>query len=107
MVVTKKALGRRTVLRGMCAAISLPLLDSMVPALSAASNTAAKPVMRLGFLYVPNGFYLPHYHPAGTGGKDFELTPILRPMEPLRERMVVITGLSNQLANAANGGAPH
>ncbi len=103
MIVTKQSLNRRTVLRGMSAALSLPLLDAMVPALSA----AAKPVMRLGFVYVPNGFYLPSFHPEGQGGKDFQLTPILRPLEPLRDRMVVISGLSNELANAANGGAPH
>ena len=63
--------------------------------------------MRLGFAYVPNGFYLPHFHPTGEGGRLFELTPILQPMEPFRDKMVVISGLSNQLANAANGGAPH
>jgi hypothetical protein len=87
----------------MGAALSLPILDAMVPALSAA---AAKPVMRLGFLYVPNGFYLPHYHPTAAG-KDFELTPILKPMEPFRDQLVVVSGLTNIAANAANGGAPH
>ena len=107
MIVTKKFMDRRTVLRGMGASLALPVLDAMVPALSAASTTAAKPVMRLGFAYVPNGFYLPHFHPAGEGGRLFELTPILQPMEPFRDKMVVISGLSNQLANAANGGAPH
>jgi hypothetical protein len=107
MIVMKRSLSRRTVLRGIGAAVSLPLLDAMVPALSAASRTAAKPVMRLGFLYVPNGFYLPNLHPKGAGGKDFELTPILKPLEPLRDKLVAITGLSNELANAANGGAPH
>src|SRR2546423_5888529 len=76
----------------------------MVPALSAA--TATKPKMRLGFFYVPNGFYLPHFHPT-TAGKDFELTPILKPMEPLRDKLVVVSGLCNVAANAANGGAPH
>lgn len=107
MIATKKSLGRRTVLRGMGAALSLPLLDSMVPALSAASRTAAKPVMRFAFFYVPNGFYLPSFHPTGQGGKTFELTPILQPMEPFRDKLVVISGLSNVLANAANAGAPH
>ena len=98
---------RRTVLRGMGAALALPLLDSMVPALSAASKTAAKPAMRLGFFYVPNGFYLPNIHPKGKGGRDFELSPIHQPMEPFRDKLVVISGLSNVAANAANGGAPH
>src|SRR6185436_18402409 len=63
--------------------------------------------MRLGFFYVPNGFYLPNFHPKGAGGKNFELTPILKPMEPLRDKLVVISGLSNLAANAANAGAPH
>ena len=107
MIVTKTFLDRRTVLRGLGATLALPVLDSMVPALSAAAKTAAKPVMRLGFVYVPNGFYLPHFHPTGVGGQHFELTPILQPMEPLRDKLVVISGLSNQLANAADGGAPH
>lgn len=103
MVITKKGLGRRTVLRGMGATVALPLLDAMVPALSA----AAKPVMRLGFFYVPNGFYLPNIHPDGAGGKNFTLSPILAPMEPYRDQLVFISGLSNMIANAANGGAPH
>jgi hypothetical protein len=106
MVVTKKALSRRTVLRGMGAAVSLPLLDAMVPALSAGSKTAG-PAMRLAFLYVPNGFFLPNIHPEGAGGKNFALSPILKPMEPFRNQLVSITGLSNMIANAANGGAPH
>src|SRR5579864_3496212 len=109
MIVLKKSLDRRTVLRGMGAALALPLLDAMVPALSAASaaSTAATPPMRLGFFYVPNGFYLPNIHPAGAGGKNFTLSPILGPMEPFRDQLVHISGLSNMIANAANGGAPH
>jgi hypothetical protein len=107
MIVTKKSLGRRTVLQGVGATLALPLLDAMVPALTAASKTAAKPVMRMGFFYVPNGFYLPNFHPAGAGGNNFELTPILQPLQPLRDQMIVISGLSNLAANAANAGAPH
>ena len=107
MMITKKSLSRRTMLRGMGATVALPLLDAMVPALSAASTAAEKPPMRLAFAYVPNGFYLPHFHPAGQGGTDFELSPILKPMEPLRDKLVVITGLSNAIANAADGGGPH
>src|SRR5579862_8076178 len=95
MIVMKKSLSRRTVLRGIGAACSLPLLDAMVPAACAASSTAAKPVMRLAFVYVPNGFYLPNFHPEGQGGKNFELTPILKPMERWRDKLVVVTGLSN------------
>ena len=61
MVITKMALPRRTFLRGMGAAIALPFLDSMVPALRAAAPTAK----RLAFFYVPNGMYLPNFHPTG------------------------------------------
>ena len=55
MIITKKALHRRTFLRGLGTTLALPLLDGMVPALSALGNTAAKPPVRLGFVYVPNG----------------------------------------------------
>ena len=107
MMILKKAVGRRTVLRGVGASVALPLIDAMVPALSAAANTAAARPKRMAFFYVPNGFYLPHIHPEGPGGKDFKLSPILSPMEPFRDQLVFITGLSNMIANAANGGAPH
>src|SRR5689334_22632667 len=95
MVITKRALDRRTVLRGMGAAIALPVLDAMTPALTA----AAAPVVRLGFFYVPNGFYLPHIHPEGAAGKNFTLSPILTPMEAHRDRLVFVSGLSNMIAN--------
>ena len=55
MIVTKMALPRRTVLRGLAATFALPLLDAMVPALSATAQTAAKPIRRLGFVYIPMG----------------------------------------------------
>src|SRR5260370_26563938 len=84
-----------------------PMLDAMVPALSAAANTWAKPVMRLAFYYVPNGFYLPNIHPKGPAGKGFELSPILQSMEPLRDKLVYISGLSNVAANDAAAGGPH
>src|SRR5262245_56347038 len=107
MIVTKKVIARRAVLRGMGAAVSLPLLDAMVPALTAASKTAANAPMRFGFFYTPNGYYLPHFHPEGQGGKNFAMSPILKPLEPLRDKLVVVSGLSNVLANDAAGGAPH
>ena len=58
MIITKKAIPRRTVLRGMGATLALPLLDSMVPALSALQKTAAKPINRFGVMYVPNGMIM-------------------------------------------------
>ena len=104
MVITKMALPRRTFLRGMGAAIALPFLDSMVPALKAASAT----VPRLGFFYVPNGMYLPNFHPAGEGGTAFELTPVLKPLEALRPHVTVVSGLSNLGVISTNeGGGVH
>ena len=81
MIVTKKAVARRTVLRGLGATLALPLLDGMVPALSALSRTPAKPVVRLGAVYVPNGIVMQNWTPA-VEGAAFELTPILQPLRP-------------------------
>lgn len=89
MIIVKKTLPRRTFLRGAGVVMALPLLDAMVPALSAFSRTAAGSVRRLGFFYVANGMYLPDFHPAGDGGTSFELTPILQPLASFRNEMVV------------------
>src|SRR5437660_8221538 len=104
MIITKVSLNRRTFMRGVGAAISLPWLDAMMPALSAA--TAAAAPQRLGFVYVPNGMYLPNFHPAGNGGTSFELTQVLAPLAPVREHVVVVSGLSNMpvMANDQGGG---
>ena len=109
MIVTKKALPRRTVLRGLGATVALPFLDAMAPALTATSRTAAAPAIpRMGFVYAPNGMFLPNFHPAGDGGRGYALTPTLRPMEPFRDRMVVVTGLSNNSIVSPNeGGGVH
>jgi hypothetical protein len=107
MIITKMALPRRTFLRGIGGAIALPLLDSMVPALKAAAAPSGG-VPRLGFFYVPNGMFLPNFHPAGDGGKAFELTPVLKPLEALREHVNVISGLSNLGVISTNeGGGVH
>jgi hypothetical protein len=106
--ITKKALPRRTVLQGMGTMVALPFLGAMVPALAAAANTAASPIPRLGFFYAPNGMFLPNFHPAGDGGKDFKLTPILQPLADYREHMVVVSGLSNSgLVSPNEGGGVH
>ena len=78
MIVTKIALPRRTFLRGMGATLMLPLLDAMVPALTATARTAAKPVHRLGFFYMPNGMEMPVWTPEGEGTR-LELSPIPAP----------------------------
>src|SRR4029453_488378 len=104
MLITKKAISRRTVLRGMGAAVALPLLDSMVPALSAMAKTAAKPVHRFGVMYVPNGMIMKNYLPL-VEGKAFELTPTLSPLAKFREQMLVLTGLECIPTPGRPGGA--
>ena len=102
MIITKMSMPRRTFLRGVGAVVALPWLDAMKPALSAATVAP----QRLGFFYVPNGMYLPNFHPAGNGGTTFELTPVLTPLASVREHVVVVSGLSNMpvLANDQGGG---
>jgi hypothetical protein len=94
VIITKKAIPRRSVLRGFGAALALPLLDAMVPALTALAKTAAKPVNRFGVVYVPNGIVMDKWTPA-TVGKTFELTPTLLPLQPFRDRLVVVSGLNS------------
>ena len=108
MIITKKHLPRRTFLRGlMGATIALPLLDSMIPALTAATKTAANPKPRLGFVYVPHGAVMDKWTPA-TEGANFEFTPILEPLEPFRDRLLVVTGLANKAAESqGDGGGDH
>ena len=107
-IITKKALPRRTVLRGMGTMVALPFLGAMAPAMTATANTAANPIPRLGFFYAPNGMFLPNFHPTGDGGKDFALTPILQPLADYREHMVVVSGLSNSsLVSPNEGGGVH
>src|SRR6184192_3300400 len=91
MIITKKCLPRRTFLRGMGAAMGLPLLDAMVPALSMARLNAASPVRRFGCVYIGNGAELGRWTPA-TEGAGFAFTPTLKPLEPLRDQLLVLTG---------------
>src|SRR5665213_3863132 len=93
MFIHKISRPRRTFLRGVGAALGLPLLDAMVPALTAAAKTAAKPQRRLGFVYVPHGVIMEQWTPA-TGGPDFAFTPILRPLERFRDSLVVVSNLA-------------
>jgi hypothetical protein len=105
MYIAKKAVSRRTMLRGLGAAIALPLLDSMMPALSALSRTAAQPVKRFGVVYVPNGMIMPSYLPK-TQGAGFELTPTLSPLANYRDRVLVLSGLDCTPTPGRPGG-PH
>src|SRR5215210_8350318 len=104
MFITKKRISRRTVLRGMGAAIALPLLDSMVPALSAMAKTVGKPVNRFGVMYVPNGMIMKNYLPL-VDGSGFELTPTLAPLAKFREQMLVLSGLECIPTPGRPGGA--
>lgn len=108
MIVTKKALSRRTVLRGMGVTLALPLLDAMVPALTAAAQTAAVPTSRYGFFYMPNGVAMNHtgvnYWKPDITGRDFDFSPILRPLEPFRDQVTVISGLHHRSSESLGDG---
>src|SRR5262249_34321438 len=81
---------RRTVLRGIGATVALPLLDAMLPAFSLRGRAAAKPVRRFQTFYVPNGMAMEHWSPGG--GTALELSPILEPLAPYRQQMLVLSG---------------
>ena len=101
MIITGKAIPRRTLLRGLGAAIALPLLDGMVPALAPLRATAAAPRRRLGIVYVPHGAVMDRWTPADSD--VLELSPILQPLAPFRDRVVVLSGLDNAPALALAG----
>jgi hypothetical protein len=95
MFISKKHLSRRTFLRGAGVAIGLPLLDAMVPSLTALAQTAAAAKPRLGFLYLPHGAIMEQWTPA-TEGTGFELPPILKPLAPFQKHLTVVSGLQNK-----------
>ena len=101
MIVSKKALPRRTFLRGMGATLALPLLDAMVPCMTALGATAAGPVRRLGFVYIPMGSDISRWTPPGEGGTLTELSPTLSPLAPVVDQLTVISNL--ELKNAYPG----
>jgi len=90
--LTSKALPRRTVLRGLGATIALPFLDAMLPAASLRARAAGAPVHRFQTFYVPNGMAMEYWTPKGVGNA-FELSPILEPLAPFRNQLVVLSGL--------------
>ena len=97
MIITKKSLPRRTLLRGLGTTLALPLLDAMAPALSA----QAKPIQRLGFVYVPMGAHIPEWTPTSTNGRLGKLSPTLSSLEKVRDYLTVIDQL--ELKNAYPG----
>src|SRR5690349_42510 len=100
MIITKKALPRRTFLRGMGATVALPLVDAMVPAMTAQSATAANPVRRLGFVYIPMGAHIAEWTPPGSATLA-ELSPSLRSLAPVVDYVTVLTNM--ELKNAYPG----
>ena len=108
MIITKAHVPRRTVLRGLGASIALPLLDGMVPALTALDKTAAAPVRRLGIFYVPNGMAMKYWVPA-TEGKAFAWPRTLEPLRPYGDQVVVLSGLATMCAypRPGEGGGDH
>ena len=103
MFVTKKHLSRRTVLRGVGATLALPLLDAMVPARTALAQTAAAAKMHLGFVYFPHGALQDQWTPVATG-RDFDFPFIIKPLEPLRDYVTVVSGLRNK---GGESSSPH
>src|SRR5262245_41198705 len=103
MIILKKALPRRTFLRGVGVSLGLPLLDAMVPALTAASDTPASParLRRLGFVYIPMGCDATRWTPPGDAEKLTDLSPSLEPLAPVKDKVTIISNL--ELRNAYPG----
>jgi hypothetical protein len=102
MFVTGKHLDRRTFLRGAGAALSLPLLDSMIPAFLTTRASAAARAKRFAVVYFPNGLYMPNWEPK-SDGTAWQATPILQPLAGLRDRFVIVSGLTHQPAVSLPG----
>jgi Protein of unknown function (DUF1552) len=98
-IVTKVRLSRRAMLRGLGATMALPVLDAMTSAFTAAAQT---PVRRIGAIYVPNGMNIWNWTPK-TEGSGFDFSPILKPLEPFRKNLVVLSGLANKEADGRVG----
>src|ERR1700691_4344133 len=102
MFVTKKNLSRRSVLRGAGVALSLPLLDAMIPARTALAQTAANPTPHLGFIYFPHGAIMNRWTPTGDGpdgqGKIVEFGEILKPLDKYKAMTTVFSNIDNQAA---------
>jgi hypothetical protein len=102
MIVLKRFVSRREMLRGVGAAVALPLLDSMVPAFSA--RAATTPSNRFGVVYVPNGMIMENYLPSKEG-PDYEITPTLSALQPFREHFQILSGLTCVPTPGRPGGA--
>src|SRR3984957_13926113 len=92
MFLTSRSLPRRTVLRGLGGTLALPFLEAMLPAFSLRGRAVAKPVHRFQTFYVPNGMAMQYWSPKGEGSA-FELSPILEPLAPYRNQLLVLSGI--------------
>ena len=101
MIISKKALPRRTFLRGMGATVALPLLDAMIPSMTALAQTPANPVRRLGFVYIPMGSTISSWTPPGEAGVLTELSSTLSPLAPVMKHVTVVSNM--ELKNAYPG----
>src|SRR5262245_54685014 len=101
MIISKLAMPRRTFLRGVGAAVALPLLDAMVPAMTALAQTPADPVRRLGFVFIPMGSDIARWTPPGNGGPLRELPVTLTSLAPVKDRITVVSNM--ELKNAYPG----
>ena len=95
--ITKKSLSRRTFLRGAGVTIALPFLESMVPAATPLRQTAASPRTRLGAIYFPHGATMDKWTPSQEGA-GFQFSEILKPLEPFRQRINIISDMSHPQA---------
>jgi len=93
MYITRPSLSRRTFLRGAVAVLALPLLDAMIPALTPLAKAAAAPRTRFGAIYIPNGAIVDEFFPKAFG-TNWEFTPILKPLEPFKDQLVVVKNLT-------------
>jgi hypothetical protein len=103
MIITKKHLARRTFLRGVGVSLALPFLDSMVPAQTLTSKTAANARVRLAYCYIPHGGVMANWTPAAEGS-NFELSRSLMPLQPFQDQVVVVSNLAHKLAGAQGPG---
>ena len=101
MIISKMALPRRTFLRGIGATVALPLLDAMIPSMTALAQTPARPVRRLGFIYIPMGCDITRWTPPGESGALTELSSSLSPLQPMLKHVTVLSNM--ELKNAYPG----
>jgi Protein of unknown function (DUF1552) len=101
MFLTKKHLSRRTLLKGAGVSLALPLLDAMIPAATALSQTAAARKVRVGFFYLPHGMIMDRWTPSGSGA-DFKLNTIMKSLEPYKKYLTTLGKIKNDDAQGVH-----